>query len=520
MDKQTANQLNSNPTAKLAYLKSLLFTPNITAEQQSRIYHMIQKTEALIQRSSGISMLNQGTRSLIPDTRLATTKQDIQNADELRKQYDTETARKEAEFEADIKRRRAEFMNQQQQRRMEYEQALTNFESEFTNALTVFGLQTTYTAEQLKKAYKAMAVRVHPDRPSGNKEQFQYITKCYMLLVEKLKLRSNEQKSFMDLKRPYQRQHNSSNNSPVDGFDLRAKPSSSDPNDRLTNHFRDLYTRQQSKAPSIQLSTESQSFNNSAFNKLYEENRLWNPNDDGYGDWMDKGDRMTDEIEKPAKIFGDKFCLDVFNSTFENQRGTASTALTKYDRPQELVSCSSEFTTLDGATPITDFSKSADSTGSLTSASLTYTDYKKAYENGGINLMQTAGLKADRPSYRSVDELKKARADISFVMSDEDRRKEELRRQRETDAELLRQQRLRMHDQVYQDHYDNTHQRVLGFADSNTDGIARLPSSRTDGIARLPSSRTDGIARLPSSRTDGIARLPSSRTEQQGVLRY
>ena len=102
-------------------------------------------------------------------------------------------------------------------------------------------------------------------------------------------------------------------------------------------------------------------------------------------------------------------------------------------------------------------------------------DYKKAYENGGANLLQT-GLKADRPSYRSVDDLKKARSNISFVMSDEHRRKEELRRQKETDTELLRQQRLRAHDQIYQDHYDNTHQRILGFADSNTDGIARLPS--------------------------------------------
>jgi curved DNA-binding protein CbpA len=516
MNSQTAKQLNNNPTAKLAYLKTLLFTPNISTEQQSRIYHMIQQTEQLIQRQFGISMLNQGTRSLNPDTRLATTQQDIRNVDQLRQQYNNETAKKEAEFEADIKRRRAEFMNQQQQRRIEYENALSNFESEFTNALTVFGLQTTYTAEQLKKAYKQLAVRVHPDRPNGNKERFQYITKCYMLLIEKLKNQQTAEKGFMDLKRPYQQQ-NRQNQGPVDGFDLRAKPSSSDPNDKLTNHFRDLYTRQQSNKPSIQLSTESQSFNNSAFNKLYEENRLWNPNDDGYGDWMDKGDRLSDEIEKPTKIFGDKFCLDVFNSTFENQRGTASTVLTKFEQPQELVSCSTEFTTLDGATPITDFSKSADSTGSLTGASLTYTDYKKAFENGGINLMQTAGLKADRPSYRSVDELKKARANISFVMSDEDRRKEELRRQRETDAELLRQQRLRMHDQVYQDHYDNTHQRVLGFADSNTDGIARLPSSQSDGIARLPSSQSDGIARLQSNE---MRKIQFSQPEHQERLRY
>lgn len=483
----TINHLNNNPKAKIAYLHSLLSSGNITAEQQAKIYHLIRKTEMLIQQQSGITMLNQGTRSYNPDSRLATTQQDIRNADELRQQYDTETAKKEAAFEADIKRRRAEFMNQQQKRRIEYERALNNFENETTTALQLFGINGNYTESELKKSYKKLAILSHPDRPTGNKEQFQYITKCYVFLLEKLKSRQQAEKGFMDLKSPYtkNRQQKHQSNSPVDGFDLRARPSSSS-NDRLTAHFRDLLSKQQK--PSVQLSTESQSFNNDAFNNLYEQNRLWDPNDDGYGNWMDKSDRITDEIEKPAKIFGDKFCINVFNSTFENQSKGSSTALVKYDKPQELVSCQSEYTTLDGSKPITDFSKAADSTGGLTG--LTYTDYKKAYENGGSNLLQT-GLKADRKSYNSVDELKKARSDISFVMSDEDRRKEELRKQRETDAEIARQQRLRLHDQVYQEHYDNTHQRVLGFADSNTDGIARLPSSRSDGIARLPSSRSD-----------------------------
>lgn len=477
MDQQTSQQLNSNPIAKLAYLKSLLHTPNITSTQQARIYHMIQKTEKQIQANAGITMLNQGTRSLIPETRLAQTKQMVKDADALRKQYDTETARKEAEFEAEIKRRRAEFMNEQQKRRVEYENALNNFESEFTSALQIFGVSTGYTAEELKRAYKRLAIQVHPDRPTGNKERFQYITKCYMLLIEKLKTRQTAEKGFMDLKRPYQHQYGESNGSKCeDGFDLRAKPSNSyDVNDRLTSHFRDMYSQQQNKPQQLpQLSTESQSFNNAAFNKLYEENRLWNPNDDGYGDWMNKSDRMTDEIEKPEKIFGDKFCLNIFNSTFEKKISSTSTTLAKIEKPQELVSCSSEYTTLDGSIAISDFSKSADSTGSLSSNSLTYTDYKKAFDNGGANLLQTAGLTANRPSYRTVDELKRARSEISFIMSEEDIRREEERKQQEATAELERQRRLRQHDIIYQQHYDNTHQRVLGFVDANNDGIARL----------------------------------------------
>ena len=35
-------------------------------------------------------------------------------------------------------------------------------------------------------------MKTHPDKPGGNAEQFQLVTKCYMSLLEKYKKRTTE----------------------------------------------------------------------------------------------------------------------------------------------------------------------------------------------------------------------------------------------------------------------------------------------------------------------------------------
>jgi hypothetical protein len=57
-------------------------------------------------------------------------------------------------------------------------------------------------------------------------------------------------------------------------------------------------------------------FDNKLFNKIYEQNKLWESGDDGYGDWFTSN--QTDE--QPEEVFGNKFNINVFNSTFENYK--------------------------------------------------------------------------------------------------------------------------------------------------------------------------------------------------------
>lgn len=452
MNVEQINYLNQNPIEKLNYLKNLLLTNNLTLEQEHKIHHLIQKTELLLQKSKGINLINQGTRNL--NNRLSTVQNDIKSVDMLKKNYQQETLKKEAEFEEYLRNKRREFLNEQQNRRNEYENALKLFENEYTNAMQIFKLRENYSVDELKKSYKKMALLYHPDR-GGNNKDFQYITKCYILLLEKLNNKNNN-KDHTSLKQGYKEQVS------------KADKVNIDPRDKLYNYFKDstydnINTNQQ-------LKPDNKGFNNVLFNKLYEQNRLWNPNDDGYGDWMDN--KPMDKDYKPAKIFGDKFCLDIFNSTFDNIGSNNNNTLMKYDEPKQLVAAESQYTLLNGDSEIDDFTKPLDSLGDL--KGLSYTDYKKAYENNGANLLCTVGLNKNRKDYKNVKELQKERENISYQMSPEEQMRYEAKISAEHKKERERINRLRQHDYIYQMHYEKTHQNILGFNDPNNDGIKKL----------------------------------------------
>ena len=62
------------------------------------------------------------------------------------------------------------------------------------------------------------------------------------------------------------------------------------------------------------------SFDVNLFNKIYDENKIQEVFDDGYGDWINQnqiGDR------KQQKMFQDGFNKDLFNSTFESYKKVA-----------------------------------------------------------------------------------------------------------------------------------------------------------------------------------------------------
>ena len=75
MDK--IKNLNKNPQEKLKYLKSLLQLPNINAQQQSKIYQLIQQTEQQLiqlqrQNQSSNFIGNNRSNSIAPITRIGT----------------------------------------------------------------------------------------------------------------------------------------------------------------------------------------------------------------------------------------------------------------------------------------------------------------------------------------------------------------------------------------------------------------------------------------------------------------
>ena len=83
------------------------------------------------------------------------------------------------EFANEQKDRERKFHTQQKARRSNYETELTKFNMSSNNALKMFQLKDDFTMEQLKHSYKKLALRFHPDRPTGNEQKFQLVTKAY-----------------------------------------------------------------------------------------------------------------------------------------------------------------------------------------------------------------------------------------------------------------------------------------------------------------------------------------------------
>ena len=490
MDK--IRELNNNPVAKLAYLKQLLALPNISAQQQSKIYKLIQETDALLiktnrtvaseplrsgrENTTGMRTHDKentvmpmkkpvvdpaalstriGTRDQNPRARELVAVQTFNDMNTLSAHYSSEEARAEAEFELEQRRRAEQFRDAQRQRRMDYQAKLQELNSSKVDSLKLFGLGPNFTLAELKHAYKRMAIETHPDRPGGNTEKFQTVTKCYMSLLEKLK--GNEpERGFDDLRKGSRDFMKGQQGKGTGGGVSNLYRSGAE----VAARFRGGDDQLKLEGGGEKLDLEAKNFNVGLFNKLYEANKLWDPNDDGYDDWFRKGE--VDDIVKAPPVFSNKFNLDVFNTTFGDWKNqvdnmTGAGAIMQYQEPRELINTTAGWSIIDAGKKVEDFTKAPDQAGSLA-----YTDLKLAYA-GNCNMINPATAKP-RESYRNVDELVKSRDKISFEMSPQDMAREEARKYAEQQAEQDRIDRLRSHEQLQADHYSRVHQRMLGYS--------------------------------------------------------
>ncbi len=290
--------------------------------------------------------------------------------------FEDEQARLQEAVER-IKRKRAEMFRQE----------LSAFEQKF-NPFEVLGLsEATNDVALIKKAYRKQSLRHHPDK-GGSEVKFEAVTKAYMYIMRKLERLNIQVQDFSQLR----------------GGAQEFKES------QETDQRENIYV-------------DKDRFNPAQFNEIYDKYRLDMPEDDGYGEMMDASDRSQQTKEVPtAAVFSGKFNREVFNSVFDdNKTDDEETQMIVYDEPQPLISSGLAYAEL-GSGKITDFGQNDKVSGGR------YTDYKRAY---GRDSKLINPNKVSYKSYKNVDDLEKDRGNISYELSPEDRRKQEIKQQKQ-----------------------------------------------------------------------------------------
>lgn len=298
----------------------------------------------------------------------------------------------------------------QKQRRQNYNDGLKSFKNSKIDGKRLFKLGETYTMDELKISYRNLARRYHPDRPEGNNDKFQLITKAYMTLIEELKTKE-EDKPFEVLKQQSKDFYNTQNNNPKQNVKMKGGR-----------------------------------FDPKLFNKIYEDNRLHDVNNEGYEEWIKKTKLEEREIEKP-KVFSENFNINVFNNIFEKQvKNTYEMVQFKEPEAQSLDNFSNTNILL-GADKIDNYSGGG------------YTDFKEAHSTS--RLISPSQFK-DSISKRStsLDQLKQERENIT-KLTEEELKYHELKKQKEQQSDLDRQHQLEQQDNLAFSHYNKLNQRML-----------------------------------------------------------
>ena len=156
--------------------------------------------------------------------------------------------------------------------------------SYFASCLEVLGIQeeVALTVETLKVAYKKMALLSHPDK-GGSEEYFEAVTRAYAYLSEILKFMKGGKRT----------------NNQVDATQARSS--------------RETEAKQwEFSGEPVRLNAKNLDMN--AFNKMFEQTHMPDPDSDGYGDWL----KSADSNASGPKFKGE-FNRDVFNRMFDEE---------------------------------------------------------------------------------------------------------------------------------------------------------------------------------------------------------
>jgi curved DNA-binding protein CbpA len=242
----------------------------------------------------------------------------------------------------------------------------------FAACLKVLGIEeeVALTEETLKAAYKKAARKAHPDK-GGSKEAFDAVTRAYAYLVDIIRL--------------------------VKGASGSAGQGAVPGLDSVHDKRKEAAEAWQMPAQPVRLDPKNLDMNK--FNQLFEQTRVPDPDEDGYGDWLKGNDGESSRKKIRGKKFSEDFNREVFNRMFEEEQeanGRGSTTLTNYQHPQELVLSQSAGVELGRDRP-SDYTAAYDS-------GLQFTDLRSAYTKENTVSEKVANVKVEQRDFNTYKE--------------------------------------------------------------------------------------------------------------------
>jgi curved DNA-binding protein CbpA len=275
---------------------------------------------------------------------------------------------------------------------------ILDFDNDY-NAYEILGLENNCNDEnRIKSNYRKLALKYHPDKTGGViSDHFIIIKEAYKYLKNKVK---NE-----------------------NYFENKI-------NEEVTNHD---YNVKEYDSNKRNIHLDAKNFNNDKFNEVFNDNRMFNPYDKGYGNLTDQ----EDELIRGEKL--NNYNINNFNESFNRvKKNTNNKQMINYNGPEANYNCNLGFNEL-GIDSIDDFGESNK-----------FTDYRKAY--GSQSVLINENEINQRKEYRNLNEYKNDRSNLNFSKEDQD--KYELQKQHQLYLEKERLEKQKKQDMMIESNFN------------------------------------------------------------------
>ena len=295
------------------------------------------------------------------------------------------------------------YQNNMQQSVFEQQQTKSiNNNKEINDPYDILQLDRNANVNDLKKAYIRLAKVYHPDR-GGSAVLFNIIEEAYQTLLNKLSYTNEHRINKAVINQDYE--------------------------DNINKPVGNVYV-------------DKDNFNVNKFNDVFNEYRIGDANDGGYGVNMDSSTKLRKDYEQ-EKMFNGGFNKNTFNSTFKKKNTTKDIMV--YEQPiayQQNTKVSYQELGQD----------KIDNYGGISDGGrLAYTDYMHAH-NENRKYIDTDTV--DYKKYKDINALKRDRANISHKLSETDRIRIEQMKRREEAAEKQRLDRISFQDRKWESQHN------------------------------------------------------------------